>query len=98
MLDRKAGDWRNTIPSFAQSDECFVQSEAERTHDPGPDNGHAGRGWRMIWWRIFRHFSGARHGRDSICFHRQKPLLITPKRKRKLGALVDCQLSFSVAI
>jgi hypothetical protein len=35
---------------------------------------------------------------DLICFHWQKPLLITPKRKRKLGALVDCQLRFSVAI
>jgi len=37
-------------------------------------------------------------GLESSCFRREKPLLITPKRKRKLGALVDCQLSFSVAI
>jgi hypothetical protein len=40
----------------------------------------------------------AARGLDSICIHSQKPLLITPIRKRKLGALVDCQLSFSVAI
>jgi hypothetical protein len=37
-------------------------------------------------------------GPELICFHWQKPLLITPIRKRKLGALVDCQLRFSVAI
>src|SRR5205085_9397964 len=41
---------------------------------------------------------GGGTGPELICFHRQKPLLITPIRKRKLGALVDCQLRFSVAI
>jgi hypothetical protein len=40
------------------------------------------------------HFYDGKTGPESSCVRWQKPLLITPKRKRKLGALVDCQLSF----
>ena len=98
MLHREAGDRRNAISPFAQGSERLVQSEAKRADNAGRDDGHAG-GVRLLVYRgNFRHFSGAAYALDSICFHGQKPLLITPKRKRKLGALVDCQLSFSVAI
>ena len=98
MLYREAGDWRNAIPAFAQSGKCLVQSEAKGAHHAGRDNGHASCVRLIGFLGEFQAFSGYAGGLDSICFHGQKPLLITPKRKRKLGALVDCQLSFSVAI
>jgi hypothetical protein len=93
-IDRERGHIGHAIFRLPKRPQRFLEPEPERAHNPRGHDGHAsavptpGRRGKI------GHFQEGQTAPDSSCFRWQKPLLITPKRKRKLGALVDCQLSF----
>jgi hypothetical protein len=78
MFYRKSGDRRNAIPPFLQGPEGVHQSEAKRAYDTHPHYSDT----RMVRWIVdrenSRHYSEKEGMLNSICFHKEKPLLITP--------------------
>jgi hypothetical protein len=60
MFHRETGDRRNAVAAFAQSGARFIQSEAERAHHAGCDDGHPDGVWWLVSQGDFSHFQERR--------------------------------------